>query len=61
MAWRPIQVAPIGIAPIFTSTGARMMACELVYVWIPTIVIAAAILIMRKKVKAANRLKGKLP
>jgi len=54
MAWRPIQVAPIGIAPIFTPAGARMMACELVYVWIPTIVIAAAILIVRKKVKAAD-------
>jgi len=43
LPWRPIEVAPIGVAVMFSRCGARALTSEFVWVWIPTILISGAV------------------
>jgi inner membrane protein len=45
----PVEVSPISVRAFFTARGARVMASELVWIWLPTIVATAAILWVRRK------------
>jgi inner membrane protein len=47
--WSPIQVSPIGIRSFFTERGARVLASELVWVWLPSVLVAAAALWLRRR------------
>ncbi|HTD52183.1 MAG TPA: metal-dependent hydrolase [Thermoanaerobaculia bacterium] len=40
--WRFILVSPIGVAPFFSSWGLRVLASELVGIWLPCAAVAAA-------------------
>jgi inner membrane protein len=40
--WRPILVSPMSIRRFFSERGVRILASELVWVWIPAAVFAAA-------------------
>lgn len=46
---RPIEVSPIGIAEFFTERGVTIMANELVWIWLPAFVLAAAVLWRRRR------------
>ena len=46
---RPIEVSPISVRAFFTARGARVMASELVWIWAPSIVFAAAALWVRRR------------
>jgi len=45
----PIQVSPIGVRSFFTERGLRVVASELVWVWLPSLFFAAAVLWMRRR------------
>lgn len=38
-AWRPVQVAPISISAFFSAWGLRIMLSEVLYIWLPTVVL----------------------
>ena len=45
----PIQVSPISVRAFFSPRGARVMASELLWIWLPAIVTTGAILWLRRK------------
>jgi inner membrane protein len=45
----PIEVSPISVRAFFTQRGVRVLASELVWVWLPSIVFAAAVLWLRRR------------
>jgi inner membrane protein len=47
LPFRPIPVAPLGPRLIFSEWGARVMARELVWVWLPIFALTAAIIAAR--------------
>lgn len=44
----PIEVSPIGLARFLSARGAAVMASELLWVWLPCIVLALALLAARR-------------
>lgn len=46
--WRPIEVSPIGMDAFFTEAGLRVLKSELVYVMVPSAVVAVGALVLRK-------------
>ena len=46
--WRPVQVSPIG-AGFFSERGAAVILSELVWIWIPSFIIAATGWLVRRK------------
>jgi inner membrane protein len=42
-------VSPISVRAFFTARGARVMASELVWVWLPSFLFAATVLWARRK------------
>jgi inner membrane protein len=47
MPWRPIPVAPLGPRLIFSAWGYEVVKAELIYLWVPSLLIAAAVLAAR--------------
>ena len=47
--WSPIEVSPLGVRAFFTARGARVLANELVWVWLPSLLLAAAALWLRRR------------
>jgi membrane-bound metal-dependent hydrolase YbcI (DUF457 family) len=45
----PIEVSPISVRAFFTARGARVMASELIWIWLPAIGFAAATLWLRSR------------
>ncbi len=43
--WRPIQVAPIGVAAFFSRRGLLVMRSEIAWVWLPAALLVAAVLL----------------
>src|SRR5205823_2045643 len=39
LPWRPIKVSPIGVGPFFSGRGAAVMLSEIIYVWLPLMVL----------------------
>lgn len=52
--WRPILVSPMSVRRFFTERGARIIASEFVWVWIPAAIFATAMLIVRRARKEAG-------
>jgi inner membrane protein len=45
----PVEVSPTSVRAFFTARGARIMANELVWIWVPSLAFAAAALWIRRK------------
>jgi inner membrane protein len=56
LPWRPVHVSPIGMR-FFSSYGMWVVASELLWIWLPVFVLAAAVDLARKKSKL-GRLEG---
>jgi inner membrane protein len=56
--WRPIEVSPIG-AGFFSERGLSVVISEMVWIWIPSLIITATVLFVRRKIK--KRSGQKLP
>ncbi|MFN6192326.1 MAG: hypothetical protein ACK52I_02380 [Pseudomonadota bacterium] len=50
---RPIEVAPLGIRAFFSQWGLEVLASELVWLWLPAIVIGAIGLLVRRPPRAS--------
>jgi inner membrane protein len=51
--WRPIEVSPIGMR-FFSGRGLEVLASEVIWVWLPALLIYAAAWIYRKMTKKAE-------
>jgi inner membrane protein len=47
--FRPVQVSPIGVRPFFSEWGLAVILSELLWVWLPCTLVAASVLIWRRK------------
>jgi inner membrane protein len=47
--WRPIVVSPMSVRRFFTDRGARVIASEIKYVWLPALVFCSAVLAFRRR------------
>jgi inner membrane protein len=47
LPWRPVRVSPIAITRFFTPRGVAILQNELLWIWLPAIVLAALILTLR--------------
>ena len=48
LPWHPIEVSPIGIEPFLTRRGFLVLISEIVWIWIPSIVLVASAWIYRR-------------
>lgn len=39
LPWRPIRVSPIGISRFFTARGLAILESEMVWIWLPSVVV----------------------
>ena len=47
--WRPILVSPMSVRRFFSERGVRILASELVYVWIPAALFALTAYLVRRR------------
>ena len=47
--WRPVRVSPISIGAFFSTRGLQILASELVFIWLPTILFCAAVRLCRRR------------
>jgi inner membrane protein len=45
--WRPVRVSPINIRAFFSTRGLQILSSELVFIWIPTTLVWAAVRVCR--------------
>lgn len=48
LPWRPIRVSPIGISRFFTPRGLAIVGTEIVWIWLPSIVVIVLVTIRRR-------------
>lgn len=46
--WRPVEVSPIGLAAFFSHWGMRVLASELIWVWLPSTALVLTATIFRR-------------
>lgn len=45
--WTPIRVSPIGVGRFFSARGLAVLPSEFLWVWVPTILLAVSIIVLR--------------
>jgi len=46
--WRPVHVSPISIRAFFSNRGLQILRSELVFIWLPTTLLWAAVRVCRR-------------
>jgi len=46
--WRPVLVSPIGASRFFSSRGAAVLRTEIVWIWLPSALLAACAFLLRR-------------
>ena len=49
LPWRPIHVSPIAIHRFFSTRGFAILQSELLWIWLPAILFAAMVVMLRRK------------
>jgi inner membrane protein len=49
LPWRPIHVSPIGVSRFFSHRGLAVMQSELLWIWLPTALLVAVALLVRRR------------
>ena len=49
LPWRPVRVSPIAVTRFFTSRGFAILQSELLWIWLPAILFAAMVVMLRRK------------
>ena len=49
LPWTPIRVSPIGVGRFFTARGIAVLQSELLWIWLPAALLAAAAWIVRHR------------
>lgn len=52
LPWRPIRVSPIGVGRFFAERGLVVLKSELIWIWLPTIVLTFLALVLRREESA---------
>ncbi len=52
LPWRPLVVSPIGVHGFFSRWGWNVIQSEFIWVWIPMLLVYAAVRVFRKKVRS---------
>lgn len=47
--WTPIRVSPIGVGGLFSPRGLAVLQSEFLWIWVPTIVFAVAVILLRQR------------
>jgi inner membrane protein len=53
--WRPVVVSPLGIRPFFSEWGLRVIESELVWIGLPSMILAAVAAIVRRRIRHVSR------
>jgi inner membrane protein len=48
LPWRPIRVSPIGIARFFSARGFAVLETEILWIWLPAILLTLLALVLRR-------------
>ncbi len=48
-SWRPIQVSPLGVSQFFSRWGAIVLFTEILWMWIPALIVGIAVMTINKK------------
>jgi inner membrane protein len=54
--FRPIEVSPLSVRQFFTDRGVTIMANELIWIWLPSLAVAALAIWLRRRSIAGSRL-----
>lgn len=49
LPWRPVRVSPIAITRFFTTRGFAILESELLWIWLPAILFASLVWMLRRK------------
>jgi inner membrane protein len=49
LPWRPVRVSPIGVTRFFTPPGFAILQSELLWIWVPAILFASVVWLLRRK------------
>ena len=49
LPWRPIRVSPMGVSRFFTGRGLAVLSSELLWIWLPAALVAAAAWLWRRR------------
>jgi inner membrane protein len=49
LPWRPVRVSPIGITRFFTPRSFAILQSELLWIWVPAILFASVVWLLRRK------------
>ena len=52
--WTPIRVSPIGIERFFTARGIAVIQTELLWIWLPSLLLAVSAWIIRRSIFTAS-------
>ena len=58
LPWRSILVSPIGVEPFFSRYGLRVLWSEVVWIWIPSAVLALLGVVGRVALRSSLRTPG---
>jgi len=48
LPWTPIRVSPIGLTRFFTSRGLAVLQSEILWIWLPAIMLSVAAFLLRR-------------
>ncbi|HSY28558.1 MAG TPA: metal-dependent hydrolase [Burkholderiaceae bacterium] len=54
--WRVIEVSPIGLRGIFSERGLMVLKSEMLWVWLPAIVICGVLMFLRRNIVYATKI-----
>ena len=49
LPWTPIRVSPIGVGRFFSDRGLAVLQSELLWIWLPAILLAALVWVVRRR------------
>lgn len=49
LPWRPLPTSPIGVEAFFRSRGAAILATEMLWVWVPVLLVAGGVALLRHR------------
>ena len=56
--WRPILVSPIGVSRFFSDRGLAVLKSELLWIWLPSALLAASAWFLRRPANPSNGVKS---
>ena len=54
LPWRPIEVSPLALSRFFSARGFAVLQSELVWIWLPTVLVAATAWLVRRTFSSAH-------